>query len=90
LHKALEDHYDKAGIFKREGGISGGDSQALIESFSKIEVTRVAGDIVTLDVSFRWALDGSQKSGSAHGVFTVRVEGSTYRVLNLKTGGKSY
>jgi len=56
----------------------------------KIEVTRVAGDIVTLNVSFRWRLDGAQKSGSARGVYTVRVEGSTYRILNLKTGGKSY
>ena len=90
LRKAMKDHYKKAGIYKREGGAAGGTSQALIESFGKIEVTRVAGDIVTLNVSFRWSLDGSQKSGSARGVYTVRVEGSTYRVLNLKTGGKSY
>ena len=90
LHKAMKDHYRKAGIFMREGGAAGGTSQALIDSFGKIEVTRVAGDVVTLDVGFRWRLDGAQKSGSARGVYTVRVEGSTYRVLNLKTGGKSY
>ncbi len=90
LHKAMKDHYKKAGIFKREGGAAGGTSQALIDSFGKIVVTRVAGDIVTLDVGFRWRLDGAQKSGSASGVYTVRIDGATYRVLNLKTGGKSY
>ena len=90
LQKAMKNHYKKAGIYMREGGAAGGTSQALIESFGKIEVTRVAGDVVTLTVSFRWRLDGAQKSGSARGVYTVRVEGSTYRVLNLKTGGKSY
>ena len=64
LHKAMKDHYKKAGIFKREGGAAGGTSQALIDSFGKIVVTRVAGDIVTLDVGFRWRLDGAQKPGS--------------------------
>ena len=90
LHKAMKDHYKKAGIYKREGGAAGGTSQALIENFSKVEVARVAGDIVTLDVAFRWALDGSQKSGSASGVYTIKVDDGTYQILNLKTGGKSY
>ena len=88
LHKAMKDHYKKAGIYKREGGAAGGTSQALIENFSKVEVARVAGDIVTLDVAFRWALDGSQKSGSASGVYTIKVDDGTYQILNLKTAAR--
>ncbi len=90
LHEAMQAIYKRAGIYKREGGLAGGVSQALIESFGEISIVRVDDNVLTLKVSFRWSLDDSQKSGSANGIFTVETDGTSYKVLKLETGGKTY
>ena len=90
LHEAMRAIYKKAGIYKREGGLAGGVSQAVIESFGKIAVLHVDGNVMTLQASFRWALDDSHKTGSATGIFTVVFDGTSYKALKLETGGKTY
>lgn len=90
LHEAMRAIYKKAGIYKREGGFAGGDSQAVIESFAEITVMRVDGNVLTLEASFRWTLDDSQKTGSATGIFTVETDGTSYKAVKLETGGKTY
>ena len=90
LQTAMREIYERAGIYKREGGLAGGVSQAVIESFGNITVLHVAGNIVTLEASFRWTLDDSQKTGSATGIFTMESDGTSYKALKLETGGKTY
>ena len=90
LLEAMRAIYKKAGIYKREGGLAGGDSQAVIESFGEITVLHVDGNLLTLEVSFRWTLDDSQKTGSANGIFIIETDGTSYKAVELKTGGKTY
>ncbi len=90
LREAMRAIYQRAGIYKREGGLAGGDSQAVIESSGSINVLHFAGNILTLEASFRWMLDDSQKTGSATGIFTMESDGTSYKALKLETGGKTY
>ncbi len=91
LRKAIKAHYKEAGIYKSDSGVGGGSySRAHIKEFDKIEVVRVEGDVITVKVVFWWRLEDAFKSGTASGVCIVETDGTSYEVLTLETGGKTY
>ncbi len=90
LRKAVTDYYEKAYIQKKDG-YGGGDPQSFIDSFDKIDVIHVSGNVITAKVVFWWRLGaGSNKSGITNGTVTVETDGRSYKVLKFLIGGRTY
>ena len=90
LRNAMKAYYEKANIYKSDRVVAGGNMKALIDLIREVEVVGVASNVVTLEASFRWKLDGGAMSGVMTGIFTVETDGNSYKVLKLETGGKTY
>ena len=91
LREAIKAHYKKARIYKRDSEtMGGGDSRAFIEAFDRVEVVRVEGDVITVKIVFWWRLEDSIKTATASGNCIVETDGTSYKVLRLETGGKTY